>query len=70
MKKEDNPVPSLNDRIINVLTYWLEENKCPKTEVISLIKQLQNGVETDKEQPKKYRCSCGLRVEDKSKHYH
>ena len=58
---EDNPVPSLDKNDIEYLQ-WINKPKnygyCKKLE--SIISKLQNGVETDKEELVKLKCSCKI----------
>lgn len=55
LKIEDNPVPSIDKKLIDSLKDMFYASSCLKQstsdDVWKLIKILQNGVETDNEQP-------------------
>jgi FMN-dependent NADH-azoreductase len=56
---KDNPVPSIDDKYIQALIKVKSARNCRDLKAIKLVEDLiQNGVETDKEEPK-LKCFCG-----------
>lgn len=53
---KDNPVPSIDNKDIKMISNALIAYGCEEEDRFLLLKKLQNGVETDNEQPK---CNLG-----------
>ena len=54
-KIKGNPVPSLDKKLIKKILFCLKHPKTIDAHIrLNLIKKLQNGRETDKEQPDEY----------------